>query len=83
MVPQPLETGLLLEGGVPYGVHSVYFVHLGPLSSARVLPRRHNRPFEYLRVTYSQDARRLAVNCDRVMLVMSWKSKMELIVANS
>jgi hypothetical protein len=40
-------------------------------------------PFGYPRVIHSCDAPRLAVDCDSVMLVVSWMSNLELIVANS
>jgi hypothetical protein len=40
-------------------------------------------PFGYPQMTHSRHAPRLAVDCDSVMLVVSWMSNLELIAANS
>jgi hypothetical protein len=49
-------------------------------SAPRVSPIH---PFGYSCVTHSRDAPMLAVDCDSVMLIVSWMSNLELIAANS
>jgi hypothetical protein len=56
---------------------------LSPLKSTISARVAHMHPFGYPRMTHSRDAPMLAVDCDSVMLIVSWMSNLELIAANS